>query len=110
MQKFLEVSFLYDFYQALLTQKQRDIVSGYYFEDLSLSELASTYQISRQSVFDTIKKAELKLLDYEGKLQLWDKFKTQESILAQLQQVLLCCECEQAGSVRELIDRLRSEI
>ncbi len=106
MQKFLEVSFLYDFYQTLLTQKQRDLVSGYYFDDLSLRELASTYQISPQSVFDTIKKTQLKLLDYENKLQLWDKFKKQEAILVRLQELTLQGNEEVVG----LIQQLRSEI
>ncbi|OOB77571.1 MAG: hypothetical protein ATN33_02110 [Epulopiscium sp. Nele67-Bin001] len=110
MQKFLEVSFLYDFYQTLLTQKQRDLVAGYYFEDLSLSELASTYNISRQSVFDTIKKAELKLVDYESKLQLWDKFKKQDSILAQLQAATANSSNEEVVAIRDLIIKLRSEV
>ncbi len=113
MQKFLEITYLFDFYQALLTQKQRDLISDYYFEDLSLSELATTYQISRQSVFDTIKKAELKLIDYENKLQLWDKFKRQDELLTNLQNIIskkTSLSTEEIVTIKYVVEQLRSEI
>ncbi len=78
MEKFVVITYLFDFYQELLTEKQRDMLKGYYFEDLSLGELASSYGISRQSAFDTIKKAEQKMLDFEDKLGLWRKYQENE--------------------------------
>ena len=88
MEKFVVITYLFDFYQELLTDKQRDLLRGYYFEDFSLSELAEQHQISRQSAFDTIKKAEHKMLDYEQHLGLFDKYKTTEKSLAEIK--LLC--------------------
>ena len=44
MEKFVEVSYLYDFYESLLTDKQRDLLMRYYFDDLSLGELATDLQ------------------------------------------------------------------
>ncbi len=109
MKKILEITYLFDFYQGLLTQKQRDLISAYYFEDLSLGELAITYQISRQSIFDTIKKAERKLIDYEEKLALYEKFKKQEAILNQLEHIIENSQAEQAQLI-DLISQLRNEI
>lgn len=81
MEKFVMITYLFDFYQELLTDKQRDLLKEYYFEDLSLGELSEQHGISRQSVFDTIKKAEQKLLDYEDKLHLFHKHQEEQQTL-----------------------------
>ncbi|MBR5128527.1 MAG: YlxM family DNA-binding protein [Firmicutes bacterium] len=76
-----KASLLYDFYGALLTEKQRQVMALYHEENLSLSEIAGEFNISRQAVHDTLKKAELALEDYENKLNLIDKLvKTEEAI------------------------------
>ncbi|MHC1750435.1 MAG: YlxM family DNA-binding protein [Cellulosilyticaceae bacterium] len=87
MEKFVEITYLFDFYQELLTDKQRELVMQYYFEDLSLGELAIQHNISRQSIFDTIKKAEQKLLDYEKKLCLYNKYRYNEEKLMGIRKV-----------------------
>ena len=117
MEKFLKVTYLYDFYQELLTDKQRDLLSNYYFEDLSLGELATQHQISRQSVFDTIKKAEQKLLDYESKLHLWNKYQRQEKILTDMKKIvcrldknLLGGQVDDIQALDTLINQLTSEM
>ena len=43
---------LYDLYQRLLTEKQQMYFESYYFLDLSLSEIAENYNISRNGVYD----------------------------------------------------------
>ena len=76
-----KASLLYDFYGALLTEKQRQVMALYHEENLSLSEIAQEFGISRQAVHDTLKKAEQALEDYENKLNLIDKLvKTEEAI------------------------------
>lgn len=117
MEKFVEITYLFDFYQELLTEKQRELITEYYFNDLSLGELAAMYNISRQSVFDTIKKAQQKLIDYENKLQLWEKYKKQEEVLVKLTVVLVDAENslddngkQYISSIKELIDALTSEM
>ena len=67
-------SLLYDFYGALLTEKQRQVMALYHEENLSLSEIGQEFGISRQAVHDTLKKAEQALEEYEEKLGLIDKF------------------------------------
>ena len=63
----------YDLYQNLLTDKQRLYFEDYYYNDFSLSEIAENYEVSRNAVFDLIKKACNNLYDYENKLHLYDK-------------------------------------
>ena len=65
-----ENSLLYDFYGQLLSRRQQEVMALYHEENLSLSEIAEEFGISRQAVHDTLKKAELALGEYEAKLGL----------------------------------------
>ena len=67
-------SLLYDFYGELLTKRQQDVMTLYHEENLSLSEIAEEFSISRQGVHDALKNAEKSLADYEDKLGLVGKF------------------------------------
>ncbi len=68
LEKTVEISVLYDFYNQLLTEKQRDIVDLYYNQDLSLGEIADEFGVSRQAVYDILKRTERLLYQYEKKL------------------------------------------
>ena len=65
---------LKDFYGPLLTLKQQDLMSLYYEEDWSLSEIAENKASSRQAVYDVLRRAETALREYEQRLRLVDKF------------------------------------
>lgn len=65
-----ENSLLYDFYGQLLSRRQQEVMALYHEENLSLSEIAEEFGISRQAVHDTLKKAEQALAEYEAKLGL----------------------------------------
>ena len=67
-------AYLYDFYGELLKDNQRGIYEDYILNDLSLSEIAEEKGISRQGVFDMVKRCEKNLEKYEEKLHLVDKF------------------------------------
>lgn len=62
---------LYSYYKSLLTDKQQAIFSSYYEDDYSLSEIAENLKISRNAVWDTLKKVIDKLEEYESKLNLY---------------------------------------
>lgn len=64
---------LFDYYQKLLTTKQQEIFEDYYANDFSLGEIAENNNISRNAVFDTIKKVEKILDNYEEILKLVEK-------------------------------------
>lgn len=91
MEKHIEISMLVEIYGKLLTEKQYQVISDYYNEDLSLSEIAENNNISRQGVRDIIKKGESKLFEYEEKLQIMKKTpeneKTIQLILSQLSKI-----------------------
>lgn len=91
MEKHIEISMLVEIYGKLLTEKQYQVISDYYNEDLSLSEIAENNNISRQGVRDIIRKGESKLFEYEEKLQIMKKTqeneKTIQLILSQLSKI-----------------------
>ncbi|UQS81603.1 putative DNA-binding protein [Bombilactobacillus folatiphilus] len=84
-----EINILYSFYQPLLTQKQDQYMQLYYGDDLSLGEIAQNYQVSRQAVYDNLKRTVQLLRNYEQKLHLWRDFQQREQLLVDLQQRLI---------------------
>ena len=88
LEKTTRMNYLYDFYQSLLTEKQRSYMSLYYLDDYSLGEIADEYEISRQAVYDNIKRTEAMLEEYEMKLRLLEKYIEKQQLLVQLKEVL----------------------
>ncbi|MDD6646295.1 MAG: YlxM family DNA-binding protein [Firmicutes bacterium] len=70
-----QASLLYDFYGQLLSRRQKEVMELYHEENLSLSEIAAEFGISRQGVHDALKNAEKSLKGYEEKLGLVAKFR-----------------------------------
>ena len=70
LDKNVEICLLLDFYGNLLTDRQREIMTLYYEDNLSLAEAASELNISKQGVADSIKRSEKILYETEEKLQL----------------------------------------
>jgi len=84
LEKTTRMNFLFDFYQALLTDKQRSYMELYYLDDHSLGEIAESYKVSRQAVYDNIRRTEAMLEEYEDKLRLFEKFGERQAVLEQL--------------------------
>ncbi|NLV89680.1 MAG: DNA-binding protein [Tissierellia bacterium] len=74
VEKLVEVGILFDFYGKLLSKKQFLAIELYYIHDLSLAEIGDELGITRQGVYDTLKRAEEKLYKYEKNLRLVEKF------------------------------------
>ena len=91
MDKKVEVSILCQIYGKLLTEKQYNFIDDYYNKDLSLSEIADNYGITRQAARDNIKKGESKLFEYEEKLGIMKMTlkseKTIEDVLVQISEI-----------------------
>ena len=64
---------LYDYYGELFNDKQRKYFEDYYFDNLSLSEIALNDGISRNAVHKGIKNVVSKLYEYEDILKLYEK-------------------------------------
>lgn len=68
--KTLRMSLLFDAYGCLLTPKQSEMFTLYYNDNLSLGEIADNYGVSRQAVYDILKRSEGILHEFEEKLGL----------------------------------------
>ena len=73
MEKDLRYVELFELYQGLLTDRQRELFSSHYLYDLSLSEIAEPEGNTRQSVYSAIKSVKKKLDEYESLLKLKSK-------------------------------------
>ncbi len=82
LEKTTRMNYLFDFYQELLTPKQRSYMELYYLDDHSLGEIAEAYDITRQAVYDNIRRTEAMLEEYEAKLQLFEKFQKRQQLVS----------------------------
>ena len=112
------MTMLFDFYGEILTDRQKEFFDLYYNEDLSLAEIASIAQITRQGVRDSIKRGEATLIDMEERLKLAAKFRQMEEdltkIIACAREIVFEAEeiprtrpiIEQAKEIERIADRL----
>ena len=113
MEEYLKVAMLPDFYGQLLTERQYQILDLYYNSDYSLSEIASMLNISRQGVYDGVKKGKYSLNELEEKLGLAKRFLRHEEhlkdILLKLKRLKPCnhSEDEDKQIINECIDELQ---
>lgn len=84
VEKIVRQSLLYDFYGELLTEHQKSIYQDVVMNDLSYSEIAKEYGISRQGVYDMMKRSDKILEEYEAKLRLVEKFESARDKVASI--------------------------
>lgn len=78
------INSLFEFYQPLLTTKQDEYMELYYGDDYSLGEIAEEFGVSRQAVYDNLKRTEKLLENYENKLGLLYAFEQRVKMVAKL--------------------------
>lgn len=104
------MSLLFDFYGQLLTDRQREFFSLYYDDDLSLGEIASQYGVSRQAVYDILRRSTHTLEELETKLELVSRFEAEQSVLAEVDALLAEAEgelAEGADGAEGALERVR---
>ena len=79
-----EYSLLYDYYGALLSERQREVFELYNEDNLSLSEIGANIGVSRQAVHIAVGKAGEELEGYEEKLGLIAKHAAYEKSRAEI--------------------------
>lgn len=84
----LDRSLLLDFYGELLTEKQRRTCDLHWNEDLSLAEIAQAEGLSRQGVWDLLRRAEAALQSYEAKTGLVRRFLERREAIAAIREEL----------------------
>ena len=90
---------LNDFYGALLTKNQQQVLDSYLNYNLSLVEISQNFGITRQAVLDTIKKASKKLEEYEKKLGMLNKYLVQNEIADKIKDAK-----DYKSSIKKLLD------
>lgn len=65
-----ELGDLYAYYGSLLTDGQKSYFEDYYYNDLSLGEIAINHHVSRQAVYDNLNRSSKILQNYEEKLHM----------------------------------------
>ncbi|MEI3606668.1 putative DNA-binding protein [Pseudogracilibacillus sp. SE30717A] len=105
LEKTTRINMLYDFYHLLLTDKQKTYMELYYREDYSLGEIASDSNVSRQAVYDNIKRTEQLLNSYEETLKLYEKFLRRQELLSQLKEKVV--KMERSEELIILIDQIQ---
>ncbi len=75
----LNMSLLFDFYGEILTDRQKEIASLSFDEDLSLREISEITGITPQGVRDSLNKCKHILVGMEEKLGLLAKFSENKS-------------------------------
>ena len=81
IEKMVEIGLLFEQYKELLTDKQREYFEDYYFNNMSFSEMADDYDVSRNAVFKQVHIVTDKLTEYESILHLKEKRDKLDKIL-----------------------------
>lgn len=106
-----QASLLYDFYGQLLPKRQRQVTELYHEENLSLSEIAEEFGISRQGVHDALKNGEKALNEYEEKLGLVEKFQRSSDAVKRIDTiidgVIRLLQSEDGGDRKRTAEKLR---
>ncbi len=101
LDEIVELSYLFDFYGALLKENHRLIFEDYVLNNLSLGEIAKERQITRQGVYDIVRRCRLRLKEYEDKLQLVQKFQMTREKLERIEKIAR--EGQDAGAAKEIV-------
>lgn len=97
---------LFEFYSTLLTEKQMNYIELYYADDYSLAEIGEDYDVSRQAVYDNIKRTEKLLETYEKKLHLYSNYVVRGELIKEIKEML---NEEEVANPRviELLDKIQ---
>ena len=83
MENQIYVTSLYDYYKGLLTKKQQEYFEDYYFDNLTMEEIADNNEVSKNAVSKSLIEVKDKLEEYENILSLYKNKQKIEEILEQ---------------------------
>ena len=103
LERTMRMNYQYDFYQSLLTEKQQKYIELYYLEDFQFSEIAEEMNVTRQAVYDNLKRSRDMLEQYEETLGMYKNFNKRLDLYAKLKKQLGGNITE---DVKQIIDKL----
>lgn len=101
----LDRALLLDFYGELLTEKQKEYCDLHWNEDYSLAEIAELGGLSRQGVWDILRRAEATLRDMENKTGIVRRHLSRKAQIAEIRKELLAVLPDDENS-RAILGRL----
>lgn len=109
LEKTNRMNMLFDFYEPLLTDKQRTFLMQYFIEDFTLGEIAAEVGISRQAVYEHIKRAETVLENYEAKLGLLGRHQSLQGAIDELEAHVATMPQDEThtGTLKRITESLR---
>lgn len=102
LERTMRMNYLYDFYHALLTDKQRKYIELYYLEDYALTEIAEALDVTRQAVYDNLQRSKDLLEHYEQNLGMYAHFKGRQDIIEQLKDLV---KDDEAARLIEMLEK-----
>ena len=104
-----ETGWLFAFYGPLLTERQQKLLALYCEEDFSLSEIAAREGISRQGVYDAVRRGARQLEGYEAQLGLLARYRRLTEGLREGLDALRDAPGEEAQRARDILEQLLSQ-
>jgi len=101
---------LFDFYGALLTERQKEIFTMHNMEDCSLAEISEILGITPQGVSDIVKRSKTQLNRYEVRLNLVARFDNQNAATTQIKSILDEIENCEPSEINDATSRIRNII
>jgi len=92
MENALRMALLFDFYGPLLTDRQQDVFQMYFHEDLSLGEIGEELGVSRQAIYDILKRTGTILEELESKFGLVEKHEQRQQLYGEVLELIELCQ------------------
>ena len=103
----LYLSELFNIYGPLLTEKQQRCLTMHLFDDFSLSEIGADLQVSRQAVYDILRRSEQTMMEYEEKLGLAKRIQNERQVLDKVyDEISKLADTADAGRVKDILGQL----
>jgi len=112
LDKLEQIILLKDFYGPLLTPRQQEVLHLHYEQDWSLSEIAGQYNITRQAVYDLLKRSQRSLQEYEERLHLVKRFQDTQVQIEEVHRLLNSAQADpnNIGRAVEILQRISDSI
>lgn len=110
MDEVLKQSLLYDFYGELLTEHQRNVYEEVVQNDLSYSEAAEMFGVSRQGIHELIRRCNRILAGYEEKLHLVERFLRIRGSVQEIQTLAAQCDSIEKKALADQVLSISNEI